>query len=57
VVIDPKRSTTFTPSNMRSRQKHGALEGLKVAFAIKSVYLRGAEVGARASGRMVRPSG
>ena len=57
VVVDPNRSTTFSPRAMRSRQKHGALEGMKVSFAIDSVYLRGARVGATAAGRMVRPSG
>ena len=57
VVIDPKRSTSFSPRSMRSRQKHGALEGLKASFAIAGVYLRGVRAGARTSGRMVRPSG
>jgi len=63
VVVDPKQSTTFNPRSMRSRQKHGALEGLKVSFAITSVYLRGVPVyangrlPARLSGRMVRPAG
>ena len=57
VVVDPKRSTTFSPKAMRSRQRHGALEGLRVSFSIDSVYLRGARVGAKAAGRMVTPSG
>jgi dihydroorotase-like cyclic amidohydrolase len=57
VVVDPRRSTTFSPRTMRSRQKHGALEGLVASFAIDSVYLRGTRVGARATGRMVRPIG
>jgi dihydroorotase (multifunctional complex type) len=57
VLIDPSRSTTFSPRAMRSRQKHGALEGLRVSFAIDSVYLRGARVVAKANGRMVTPSG
>lgn len=56
VVVDPKRSTTFNAHNMRSRQKHGALQGLKVSFAIESVYLRGTRIGAKPAGRMVRPS-
>ena len=61
VVVDPTRTTTFSPRAMRSRQKHSAMEGLKVSFAITSVFLRGALVYAngraapRASGRMVRP--
>ncbi|HET7465204.1 MAG TPA: dihydroorotase family protein [Candidatus Dormibacteraeota bacterium] len=57
VVIDPKRSTTFSPRGMRSRQKHGALEGLRVSFAVDSAYIRGARAGTRAAGRMVRPGG
>lgn len=63
VVVDPKESTSFSPRGMRSRQKHGALEGLRVSFAITSVYLRGVAVyangrlPARPSGRMVRPAG
>src|SRR5207248_669372 len=63
VVVDPEKSTTFSARSMRSRQKHGALEGLKVSFAINSVYLRGTPVYAsgrvtsRPSGRMVGPAG
>ena len=57
VVVDPKRSTTFSPRTMRSRQKHGALEGLRVSFAVDSVYLRGTRIGTKAMGRMVTPSG
>ena len=63
VVVDPHQSTTFSARSMRSRQKHGALEGLKVSFAINSVYLRGTPVYAngrvtsRPSGRMVGPAG
>jgi dihydroorotase (multifunctional complex type) len=62
VVVDPTGSTTFSPKVMRSRQKHGALAGMKVSFAIKSVYLRGMPVlrsgrlVGRAGGRMVRPA-
>ena len=57
VVVDPKQSTTFSPRTMRSRQKHGALQGLRVTFAIDTVYLRGNRIGAKAAGRMVTPSG
>ncbi len=57
VLVDPKRFTTFTPHGMRSRQKHGALDGLRVSFAIESVYLRGVRVGTHAAGRMVPPTG
>ncbi len=62
VVMDPNVSTTFSPRLMRSRQKHGALDGMKVSFAIKSVYLRGTPVLSngrlvgRPGGRMVRPA-
>lgn len=55
VVIDPRRSTRFNPRTMRSRQKHGALEGLSSSFAIDAVYGRGVRIGPKASGRMVRP--
>ena len=62
VVVDPKGSTTFSPKLMRSRQKHGALGGMKVSFAIRSVYLRGSAVlnhgrlAGRSGGRLVRPA-
>jgi allantoinase len=62
VVVDPNRSTTFTAKLMRSRQKHGALDGLRTSYSISSVYLRGTPVfatgrpAAHASGRMVRPA-
>jgi allantoinase len=62
VLVDPRQSTTFSARTMRSKQKHGALEGMKVSFAISSVYLRGTPVyangrlSAKASGRMVRPA-
>ena len=61
VVVDPNQSTTFSSRAMRSRQKHGALDGLEVSFAITSVYLRGVPVygngrlSTRSTGRMVRP--
>ena len=62
VVVDPKASTTFTPSSMRSRQRHHALQGMKVDFAVRSVYVRGSPVfrngrlAAAAGGRMVHPA-
>jgi hypothetical protein len=46
---------------MRSRQRHGALDGKEFGFAVKEVFLRGAVVArdgarvGRAAGRMVRP--
>ena len=61
VVIDPRKSTTFTPALMRSRQRHGALNGMKVEFSVRATYLRGRPVfrngrlAAASGGRMVRP--
>jgi allantoinase len=59
VIVDPNGTTRVTPSKMRSRQRHGALEGKEFGFAVKSVYLRGEPVGraGRPRGRMVRPAG
>lgn len=62
VVVNPRRASSFGPRLMRSRQRHGALEGFESSFSIESVYLRGAPVFGRgrlmgrASGRMVRPA-
>jgi dihydroorotase len=59
VIVDPKRSTAIGPAAMRSRQRHGALEGKELGFAIHEVFLRGEPVSksTRPRGRMVRPSG
>ena len=62
VIVDPNRSTLVRPALMRSRQRHGALDGLKSAFSIREVYVRGELVqrdgrrAGRAAGRMVRPA-
>jgi allantoinase len=58
VLVDPKAKTRVRPDNMRSRQRHGALEGKEFDFKIKDVYLRGESVmrGQKARGRMVRPA-
>jgi allantoinase len=62
VVVDPRERTVISSRSMLSRQRHGALEGLDVGFAIKSVYSRGRLVASdgrrrgRAGGRMVRPA-
>jgi allantoinase len=62
VIVDPRTTTLVRPSLMRSRQRHGAMDGLKVGFSIRDVYLRGEPVLrdgrriGRASGRMVRPA-
>ena len=61
VIVDPNRPTRVRPGIMRSRQRHGALDGLEFGFAVRDVYLRGALVAregktvGRASGRLVRP--
>jgi dihydroorotase len=61
-IVDPRRPTVFRPAAMKSKQKHGVLEGLESSFSIAEVYLRGRPVVRRgravgdAIGRMVRPS-
>ena len=58
VIVDPKGRTRVQAERMRSRQRHGALEGKEFDFAIKDVYLRGEPVsrGGKPRGRMVRPA-
>ena len=62
VIVDPNRNTQLRPALMRSRQRHGALDGKEFGFAIRDVFLRGQAVVrdgklvGRAAGRMVRPS-
>jgi allantoinase len=58
VIVDPKRKTRVAPEHMRSRQRHGALEGSEFDFAIQEVFLRGESVthSSRTRGRMVRPA-
>ena len=58
VIVDPKARTRVSPDRMRSRQRHGALEGKEFDFSVKEVLVRGESVlrGARARGRMVRPA-
>lgn len=61
VVVDPQATTRVRPTLMRSRQRHGALEGTELGFAVRDVFLRGQAVVregklvGRAKGRMVRP--
>jgi dihydroorotase len=61
VIVDPKGKTIVRPATMRSRQRHGALDGKEFAFSVKEVFLRGEVVArdgvrvGRAAGRMVRP--
>ncbi|HYL07635.1 MAG TPA: amidohydrolase family protein, partial [Candidatus Udaeobacter sp.] len=58
VIVDPNARTTVRPDQMRSRQRHGALQGKQFDFKIKEVLLRGESVlrAARPRGRMVRPA-
>jgi dihydroorotase len=58
VIVDPSARTRVAPEEMRSRQRHGALEGKEFDFAIEEVFLRGEPVMRtdRARGRMVRPA-
>ena len=57
VIVDPGGKTRVSAARMRSRQRHGALEGMRFDFAIKDVFLRGESVvrSQRARGRMLRP--
>jgi allantoinase len=58
LVVDPRGKTRVNAEQMRSRQRHGALEGKEFDFAIKYVFLRGEPVtpGGKTRGRMVRPA-
>ena len=58
VIVDPTRKTIVRADRMRSRQRHGALEGKEFDFTVKEVYLRGEPVrqGGKPRGRMVRPA-
>ncbi|HXC76655.1 MAG TPA: dihydroorotase family protein, partial [Candidatus Acidoferrum sp.] len=61
-IVDPRRSTNFRPALMRSKQSHGAMEGLDSSFSIVEVYVRGRLVVKTGRsiggpvGRMVKPS-
>jgi allantoinase len=62
VIVDPNRKTLVTPSLMKSRQRHSALEGKEFGFAVRDVFVRGQAVVregnrvGRPLGRMVRPA-
>ena len=62
VIVDPHRKTQVRPALMRSKQRHSALDGQEIGFAIRDVFLRGRAVVrdgklvGRASGRMMRPA-
>jgi allantoinase len=56
VVVDPNRKTLVTPALMKSRQKHGALDGKEFGFAVRDVFVRGQAV-VREGTRVGRPGG
>jgi allantoinase len=62
VIVDPSRTTLIRPALMRSKQRHGAFDGMDFRFGIRDVFLRGRAVvrdgklTGRATGRMVRPA-
>jgi allantoinase len=58
VIVDPNGKTRVAAREMRSRQTHGAMEGMEFDFAIERVFLRGEQVdhASRPRGRMVRPT-
>jgi allantoinase len=58
VVVDPNRPTRVRADQMRSRQRHGALEGMEFGFSVRATYLRGVPLTTRTrpGGRLVRPT-
>jgi dihydroorotase len=58
VIVDPNRKTHVRPDQMRSKQRHAALEGQEFGFAVNEVFLRGEPLtrDGRTRGRMVRPA-
>ena len=58
VIVDPRGKTRVAAQHMRSRQRHGVMEGREFDFAIKATYLRGEPIsnGRTIHGRMVRPA-
>jgi dihydroorotase (multifunctional complex type) len=62
VLVDPAGETVVSAASMHSRQRHGALEGLRFGYALRAVYSRGElvgrdgePVGQPGRGRLVRP--
>jgi allantoinase len=61
VIVDPNKATRVRADAMRSRQRHGALDGMEFGFSVRATYLRGSLVSGegrraeRPSGRIVRP--
>jgi dihydroorotase len=62
VIVDPTRTMQVRPALMKSRQRHGALDGKEFGFTVRDVFLRGKAVMrggkniGRSHGRMVRPA-
>jgi len=62
VIVDPNQPTRVRPEIMRSRQRHGALDGMEFGFTVREVYLRGSLVAGKGSrrgrtaGRLLRPT-
>jgi allantoinase len=60
-IVDPNSTTRVRPALMRSRQRHGALDGMEFGFAVRDVFVRGqgvvrdGKLTSGHSGRMVRP--
>jgi dihydroorotase (multifunctional complex type) len=61
-LVDPAGETVVSAGRQHSRQRHGALEGLRFGFAVRAVYARGElvardgePVGRPGRGRLVRP--
>jgi dihydroorotase (multifunctional complex type) len=62
-LVDPAAETVVAAEGMWSRQRHGALDGLRFGFAVRAVYSRGELVGLEGRpagqpgrGRLVRPA-
>ena len=61
VIVDPNRRTLVRPEMMRSRQRHGALDGMDFGYSVREVYLRGSVIWrdgrrvGKTAGRLVKP--
>jgi dihydropyrimidinase len=63
VLADPRGETVVSAERLHSRQRHSALEGQRLGFALRAVYSRGELVSERGEpvgeggrGRLVRPA-
>jgi dihydroorotase (multifunctional complex type) len=63
VLADPRGETVVSAERLHSRQRHSALEGQRLGFALRAVYSRGElvseggePVGEGGRGRLVRPA-